>query len=296
MSRVSVALADGWQRHLDPAWLEAWRPARFDLGDGTTDVVTMGSGPTLLLLPPLPGFKEAWVATAGRLARSFRVVAFDLRARAGSWQTLLTDLERIADAFAPGPAVVIGHSLGGALAQHWAGARPERVSALVLSSSFARVGNTRGGWRKRYVEQSLVLASQRWLPEPLAARLATRYASRGTWVYDPRCDERILAFIRHSIRTVPISTVSGALSLAFAHDAREHLPRIACPTLVVVGELETEWARAASAGLARDIPNAELRFSPGVAHLHPLSGSEWLAGNIEEWLRATTDAPGAPRD
>src|SRR5437867_5227393 len=154
---VAIRLADGWQGRVDPYWLADWHPKPFDLGNGTTEVVATGEGPPLLLLPPLPGYKEAWVAVAGRLARRFRVITFDQRARFDgppSWDVLLSDLTRVAEAFAPGAAAVMGHSLGGALALRWALARPGRVAALVLSSSFARVGNTRGHWRKRYLEQS----------------------------------------------------------------------------------------------------------------------------------------------
>lgn len=284
---VAIRLAAGWERLVDPAWLEGWRPQPFDLGDGTTSVVVMGEGPALLLLPPLPGYKEAWVALAWCLARQFRVITFDLRARfAGppSWKTLLADLECVADAFVPGAAVVVGHSLGGALAQRWALAHPERVAALVLSSSFPRVGSTRGQWRKRYLEQSLVLASQRWLPESLAAPLARRLAARGAWVYDPRCDERILAFVRHGIRCVPLGLARQRVRLAFAHDTRAELSRISAPTLLIVGEHETRWAREASDEMARLIPGAERRVSPGVAHLHPLSGAAWLADAVGAWV------------
>lgn len=290
---VAIRLPDGWQRHVESAWLAGWQARRFELDDGTTEVVAMGEGPPLLLLPPLPGFKEAWVAVAWRLARRFRVVTCDLRCRfAGpsSWEALLTDLSRVADAFAPGRAVVVGHSLGGSLAQRWALARPERVSALVLSSGFARVGSTRGQWRKRYVEQTLVLAAQRWLPEGLAAPLARRLAARGAWVYDAACDDRILAFVRHGIRGVPIGLALERVRLAFAHDARAAVPRIACPTLLVVGERETPWAREATAELAQLIPGAEVRVSPGVAHLHPLSGARWLAETVASWA----SGPGAP--
>jgi pimeloyl-ACP methyl ester carboxylesterase len=286
---VAIRLAAGWERLVDPDWLAGWRPQPFDLGDGTTEVVAMGSGPPLLLLPPLPGYKEAWIAVAWRLARRFRVVAYDLRSRftgPPSWEALLADLERVADAFAPGAAIVLGHSLGGALAQRLALERPERVAALVLSSSFPRVGSTRGQWRKRYVEQSLVLASQRWLPESLAAPLARRLAARGAWVYDAHCDERVLAFVRHGIRHVPLGAARQAVGLAFAHDTRADVVRLSCPTLLVVGERETRWAREATAEMARLIPGAETRVSPAVAHLHPLSGAAWFAAAVEDWVGA----------
>ena len=284
---VAIRLDDGWQRRVDPAWLVGWHPQRFDLGDGTTEVVVTGEGPSLLLLPPLPGFKESWIAVAGRLARRFRVVTFDLRAHFGgppTWEALVADLTRVADAFAPGASGVMGHSLGGALALHWALAHPGRVTALVLSSSFARVGSTRGHWRKRYLEQSLVLASQRWLPESLAAPLARAWAARRAWVYDPQCDERILAFVRHGIRRMPLAAGRRSVRLAFAHDLQAELGRIACPALVVAGERETPWALAAAEELARLVPGAELRLSPGAAHLHQLSAAAWLAETTGDWL------------
>jgi len=285
--RIGTHLPDGWQRTVDPAWLEGWHAQPFPLAGGTTEVVAMGEGPPLLLLPPLPGFKEAWIGVAHLFARRFRVVTFDLRARFDgppSWHEWLEDLARVADAFAPGEAIVMGHSMGGALAQRWTLARPERVRALVLSSSFARVGGTRGQWRKRYVEQTLVLASQRWLPEGFAAPMARRLAARGAWVYDAHCDEHVLAFVRRGIRGVPLALAGQRVRLAFAHDTRADLPRVTAPTLLAVGEREARWAREATDELARLIPDAEVRVSPDVAHLHLLSSPAWLADTVTAWV------------
>src|SRR5262245_52041454 len=219
-----MSLPPAWRATVDPTWLVGWESRSFALNDGATEVVAMGEGPTLLLLPPLPGYKEAFVGVAARLAQRHRVVTYDLRARfAGrpTWEALLADLERIVDAFAPGRSVVVGHSLGGALAQRWTLAHPERVSALVLSSTFARVWTPPGHWGRRYLEQPLVLAGQRWLPERWARPLARAHATHGAWVYDPECDARVLAFVRCGIRAVPISQATQSVRLATAHDTRD---------------------------------------------------------------------------
>ena len=268
-------------------------PRRFELPGGATEVVVAGHGPTLLLLPGVPGFKELWLPLVARLHRSFRVVTYDLRVEGRArdrWALPLDDLQRVAAAFAPDASVVVGHSLGGALAQRWTVAAPGRVRALVLSSSFARVGGMRGQWRKRVVEQLLVLLGQRLLPEPLAAPLARRLAAREAWVYDRRCDERTLAFLRHAIRTVSPRVAAACVRLALDHDGRAELPRLGAPTLVVVGERETAWARAAAASLAAGIPGAALEVAPGVAHLHPLTSPDWLAATLERWLSSCAAA------
>ena len=284
---MGARFPEGWRARMPAAWLEGWSPQRFDLGDGTTEVVVMGEGPTLLLLPPLPGFKEGFLALARPLARRYRVVTFDLRARftgPPSWEVLMDDLERVADAFAPGASVVFGHSLGSALAMRWATRRPERVSALVLSSPFARTRAPGIHSWKRWVEQPFVLATLRWLPEPWARRLAMSYARRRAWVFDAACQGAVLDLVGHGIRHMPIGVARQCVRLAFAHDLRAMLPRITAPTLLVVGEHETAWARAAEAEVASFLPRAERVVSPQAAHLHPLSAPEFLAERALAWL------------
>lgn len=286
-SPVAAHLGAAARAALPAAWRDGWRPERFALDGGFTEVVTMGAGPTLVLLPPLPGYKEAWIRCAPLLARRFRVVTFDLRVRfAGrpAWPALLADLERALDAHAPGAVFVAGHSMGGALAQHWALAQPERVRALVLSSTFARVTHPKGNRWARFVEQPLVVASQRLLPAPRALALARRLAARYAWVYDPRCDDDVLGFVRHCMRATPWSHARACLDLLFVHDTRAGLRGLAPPALVVVGERESVFSHGAAEELRRGIPGAEYAVSPGVSHLHPLSSPEWLAERIEEWM------------
>jgi 3-oxoadipate enol-lactonase len=287
MRSIAAHLDGGWRRWADPAWLEGWKERAFELPGGFTRMVVMGEGPALLLLPPIPGYKEAYVACAFLLARRFRVVTYDLRSEFGGrppWEALLDDLRRVAEAVAPGLAAVAGHSLGGALAQRFALAHPERVAGLVLSSSFARVVTPRSQWRARFLEQPAVLAALRFLPERRALAAAQRLAARGRWVFDPRCDRHVLGLVRHGVRHLPLGLAASRVRLAFDHDARADLPRLRCPALVIAGERESVSYRAAAEELARLLPRARLALSPGCGHLHPLSNPEWFAETIGGWL------------
>jgi pimeloyl-ACP methyl ester carboxylesterase len=160
------------------------------------------------------------------------------------------------------------------------------VRALVLSSAFARVHAPPGDLARRWLEQPLVLASQRWLPERAALGLATWLARRARWVYDPACDARVLAMVRAQIRATPVALAIARVRLAFAHDVRAELPRVAVPTLVVHGALEAGWIRAAADELERAIPGARRQVFGGVGHLHIVSSPGLLCGAIEAWSEA----------
>ena len=289
MRHVAVRLGDDWRAHADPAWLAGWESRPFDLGDGATEVVAAGAGPPLLLLPPLPGWKEAWAACLPLLARRHRVVTFDLRARFGPgdrWRQAVADVLRVADAFAPGPLTLVGHSLGGALAQHVALAHPARVTGVVLSSTFARITTPAGTAHRRFVEQPFVLATQRVLPDPLAVPLARHLAESGAWVYDPCCDDRVLAFVRFAIRRAPPRDAAVMVRLALDHDTRATLASLAAPALVVYGERESGFVREGAAEMLQRLPRAQAVELPGVGHLHLLSAPRLLADAIERWLDA----------
>lgn len=100
-------------------WVEA--------GDGTTVVMVAGAGETVL----------TWAPLLTRLVERERIVAYD-RAGLGAsdrhWrstaQSAVDDLAAVLETF--GPAIVVGHSWGGLLAEVLALTRPELVRGLIL--------------------------------------------------------------------------------------------------------------------------------------------------------------------
>jgi pimeloyl-ACP methyl ester carboxylesterase len=106
--------------------------------------IDVGSGPPLVLIPGLQGRWEWMRPTVEALARDFRVISYTL---AGDWgsdlefderlgfDNFVVQLDRVLDDAKVESAALCGVSYGGLIALHYAAARPERVTRLILASA-----------------------------------------------------------------------------------------------------------------------------------------------------------------
>jgi 2-hydroxymuconate-semialdehyde hydrolase len=103
-----------------------------------------GSGPPLLLLHGIPTSSRLWDAVGADLAADFDVIAPDLVGFGESAKPVDRDVSMAAqarlvpgllDALGVGRVVLVGHDIGGAVAQRVAVEAPDRVAALGLIDS-----------------------------------------------------------------------------------------------------------------------------------------------------------------
>lgn len=110
----------------------------------TFDVV--GDGPDLLLIAGSASTRSIWALVRSNLARSFRTIAFDNRDSGESTiaeetyeiTDLASDAVAVLDAADSKTAHVVGHSMGGAVAQELTLSYSSRVASLTLVSTWAR--------------------------------------------------------------------------------------------------------------------------------------------------------------
>lgn len=234
-----------------------------------------GRGPALLLTHGFSASCAMWAASAERLARTHTVVTWDIRGHGASdspadpslYTVPLTvgDMAALLDAVGAQRAVVAGHSLGGFLSLEFHLAHPERVGALALIDTGPgyRSDAPRAAWNDRI--EKMAAAFERKGLAALGAGDEVRAATH--------------------LDTTGLGLARAARGILAQKDGRvvESLPKIAVPTLVLVGEKDDAFL-AGSRYMAEKIPGAELAVIPGAGHSPNLSKPEEFHRALEQFL------------
>jgi 3-oxoadipate enol-lactonase len=230
-----------------------------------------GSGPPLLLIAGLSGTSQGWEVLQPAMSERFRVIAFDNRgagrssAPTGPYTTrqMADDAAALLDHLGIERAHVIGHSMGGMIAQELALAHPERVDRLVLLGTAARLHPLISGpWLNTWVQavepgtdpRDVVLFLMPWFFTPaFMAHHDQVEAALAEWLSDPY--------------PAPAHGVAAQAAASRAHDTLDRLPRIAAPTLVLVGAEDIVTPVTCSRELAAGIPGACLQVLERCGHI-----------------------------
>ena len=169
-----------------------------------------------------------------------------------------TSLARLIEALAEGePVVLVGHSMGGLIAQEAYVRYPKLIKALALcftSPAFAG-GNT--DFTKQFIAARVGPLDQGKTMAQIAAKLIPTMGSNS------KLAEQIMA-------GVPPETYRKAVHLLTTFDRRKELADIKVPSLVVAGSDDKTAPCAMMERMAQKIPGAEYVLLEGCGHLGPM--------------------------
>lgn len=234
-------------------------PAALRKGDGATAVV---------LLHGIGGAKEAWPAQLEALAGAgYLAVAWDMPGYGATpaivpydMAGLAAALGRLLDTLGGRRVVLLGHSMGGMVAQEAYAAHPERIAGLVLSGASAAFGPPDGAWQQAFLRQRLApLEAGRTMAEIAPTLVAGMVGVEP----DPQG-------ARHAVELmsgVPAETYRAALRALLGFDRRAALPAIRVPTLLVAGERDPNAPPQVMRRMAERIAGAEYVELAGCGHL-----------------------------
>jgi pimeloyl-ACP methyl ester carboxylesterase len=169
---------------------------------------------------------------------------------------VIITLERLA----LGPAVLVGHSMGGMVAQEVAARAPQAVAGLVLASTSPAFGKPGGDWQQGFLKSRFAPLDAGLGMAGLAAQLVPTMVAPGTAAGPIAAAQALMA-------AVPEATYRSAVAALVAFDRRADLPRITAPTLVITGEHDRTAPPDVARKMAERIPGARCSIVPGAGHL-----------------------------
>lgn len=219
------------------------------VGEYSIHAAEYGSGEPLLLVHGLSGSARWWDRNVPELAHRYRVLVPDLigfgrsalrRGRLPSPAQLAEVLAEWLRTIGVARMHLVGHSMGGQLAVHFATRFPERIHRLVLVDAAG-------------------------LPRPVTPFAALRFAAELTPVWRWG-DPQFLPVIVGDAWTAGPRTLLRAILHVLGDDLRPLLPLIQAPTLIVWGERDS-WVPLEHAWeLRRAIAGARLAVLRGASH------------------------------
>jgi len=166
-----------------------------------------------------------------------------------------------------GQVVLVGHSMGGMVAQEVVARRPELVSRLVLCGTSPAFGKPDGDWQREFIAQRTApLDAGRSMAE-LAETLVPQMIGPGSLPEGVR-------LATHCMGLVPAATYRRALECIVTFDRRANLGNILVPTLVLAGEHDRNAPPAVMKKMAAAIPNSTYFEMKGIGHLQNLEAPD----------------------
>lgn len=248
-------------------------------------VEVTGQGKPLVMLHGWGMHGGIWGDVIAHLSKDREVHNVDLPghgASATQGDFTLDNIVGLLDAQFGAPVSVLGWSLGGIIAQHWAASAPEKIEKLILIAS-TPCFTEREDWLFGMSAETL---------QQFAAELEKNHATTlrrflALQVRGSEHERELLTALREKLfsRGEPdVSVLRGGLEILRDADLREQLPAITQPTLTIAGQRDKLTPPEASYYIAQVMPNARVVEVAGAAHAPFLSHAEAVVQHMKNFL------------
>lgn len=258
---------------------------RIEVADTALHVVRRGSGPPLLLLVGLGGRADFWHGAMDHFADRFDCLSFDHRKVGDSLPSdirttvavMAADALALMDRLDIARADVVGHSLGGAIAQYIAVHAPARVGRLVLSASWA-------GPHPAFLELFALRKAVLQNCGPAAYMLQGNLLGNPGWWAMEHHEAMQSGIAARLANFAGIEIEMERMDAVVAHDLRDRVGGITAETLVICARDDSITPLPLSQELARLIPGARLEVMLAGSHFAPITVPEDYFGRLDQFL------------
>jgi pimeloyl-ACP methyl ester carboxylesterase len=230
-------------------------------------------GLPVLLIPGLTCSARLYVEQISALWRHGPVTVAD-----HTRDSSMADIARRILSSAPPRFALVGLSMGGYIAFEIMRQAPERVVKLALLDTSARADTAEQTERRQVVIGLAKAGRYNEVPD----------ITYPVYVHPRRYDD---AALKRLVRTMAEETGADAFlrqqaAIIGRPDSRPGLGRIACPTLVLVGEADAGTPPELAREIAAGIPGARLVIVPDSGHLSTLEQPAAVTAALLEWLES----------
>ncbi|NMO89395.1 alpha/beta fold hydrolase [Actinomycetospora sp. TBRC 11914] len=247
-----------------------------------------GDGPPIVWIPGTGLRGSSWAPQVAHFADRFRCLTVDLRGAGSTGDLAGLTVARLAadvagwmDDLGVGPAAVVGLSLGSAVAQELALARPDLVAALGLVATWSSTA------REHHIRRhfaSRVYALEHG-PLDVFAQFAFWMSAPAVVDREPDRQARVESLLAaHTSRDTAGTAAHFRADLS--HETRDRLASITTPCLVVHGDQDLITLPWYNRAVAEAVPGARLETITDAGHLVWLERPDELNAALDPFLTA----------
>jgi 3-oxoadipate enol-lactonase len=256
-----------------------------NLDDHALVAAATPDSPAVVFIHGIGGAARIWQAQLKTFcAAGYTCMAVNLLGYGGrrpvqevTFENLAADVEATIASNGLKQPALIGHSLGGMIAQTMLRRRPDAYRAAALCCTSPAFGNPTGDFQKKFVADRL---------RPIAAgqTMTDLAPSIVDGIIGPTPDAAARARAIEIMGATPDDTYSAAIRCIIHFDERGHLANIRIPVLCLAGEHDRNAPPPMMERMATKIPGARYVLLPGVGHLPNLEAPKAFDAAILEFL------------
>ncbi len=229
----------------------------------------LGQGRPCLMLAGFASDAISWIFQLPALTASRQVILCDNRGAGRSavpegphsLQDMADDVLHLLNKLGIDRVDLVGHSMGGAIAQHFALRHPDRVNRLILACSFLKMSP-----RIQRVLEAWHLCLKEEVSSDLLARFVFPWLYSEEFFTRPHAFEMTQKLMREHPYPVSARGLAGQLEALLKHDTVSQMASLRCPTYIIAAEEDALVALAHSRELHQAIPGAKWLPLPGLGH------------------------------
>lgn len=236
-----------------------------------------------MFLHGVGGGHAAWEAQVAYFSRlGYPCVAWDQPGYGGTPLVEPYSLETVCDRLKrrlsdDGPVVLVGHSMGGFIAQEAYARFPQHIRGLALCFTTAAFGGT-GEFARQFVAARIGPLDEGQSMAQVAAQVMPA-------MHGSRSEPGALAKAERIMGAIPAQTYRMAVAMLTTFDRRADLDRIAVPTLLIAGSDDKTAPPSLMGKMAALVPGSEYVLLEGCGHLGPMDQPDAFNAALESFLR-----------